>query len=62
MISLQFVNWLFEAIKFKILLSKDENISLAMALKAVYVGNFTAFFTPDRIGTFIGRMVVLKEL
>ncbi len=59
---MQFLNWFFEALKFQLLLFENERISLRIALKAVYVGNFTAFFTPDRVGTFIGRMVVLKKL
>ena len=62
LLALQFLNWFFEALKFQLLLFENERISLRIALKAVYVGNFTAFFTPDRVGTFIGRIVVLKKL
>ena len=62
LVGLQFINWLFEAIKFKLLMSIEKNITLKIALKAVYVGNFTAFFTPDRLGTFIGRIFVLKDI
>ncbi|MBG15768.1 MAG: hypothetical protein CL853_05380 [Crocinitomicaceae bacterium] len=61
LLALQFLNWFFEALKFQLLLFENERISLIIALKAVYVGNFTAFFTPDRVGTFIGRIVVLKK-
>jgi hypothetical protein len=62
LVGLQFVNWLLEAIKFKLLISIEKIITLKTALKAVYVGNFTAFFTPDRLGTFIGRIFILKGI
>ncbi len=62
LVVLQFINWLLEAIKLKLLLSFESGVSLKKALVAVYVGNFTAFFTPDRLGTFIGRFLVINEL
>ena len=58
---LQFVNWTLEAIKLKLLLSKYNPISLINSLKAVYIGNFTALITPERIGNFLGRVLVIKE-
>ena len=58
---LQFLNWFFEALKFYVLFHSSERISLFSSLKAVYAGNFTAFFTPDRMGTFIGRIGVLQK-
>ena len=61
LISLQFFNWLFEAIKFKILFKPYEVISLKRSIVSVYIGNFTSFFTPDRIGSFIGRILYLKN-
>ena len=59
---LQFVNWFLEAMKLKLLMSIEKCITLKTSLKAVYVGNFTAFFTPDRLGTFIGRIFILKGI
>ena len=58
---LQFLNWFFEARKFNYLLSSNMKITFLTALKAVYVGNFTSFFTPNRVGTFIGRILVIKQ-
>lgn len=58
---LQFLNWFFEALKFKILFRNFQPISTISILKSIYVGNFTAFFTPERIGNFIGRALVLKQ-
>jgi hypothetical protein len=62
LLGLQFINWFFEALKFKLLISVEKEINIITSLKAVYVGNFTAFFTPDRLGTFIGRIIVLKNV
>ena len=58
---LQFLNWIFEALKFKILSQNFQSIALVLILKSIYVGNFTAFFTPERLGNFIGRAMVLKQ-
>tara|TARA_B100001287_G_scaffold276840_1_gene289958 strand:- start:11617 stop:12627 length:1011 start_codon:yes stop_codon:yes gene_type:complete len=58
---LQIVNWSLEALKLKFLLSKYNPISLTNSLKAVYIGNFTALITPERIGNFLGRVMVIKE-
>lgn len=58
---LQFLNWFFEALKFKILFQNFQSISIISILRSIYVGNFTAFFTPERLGNFIGRSMVLKQ-
>lgn len=58
---LQFLNWFFEALKFKILFQTSQSITLKSILKSIYVGNFTAFFTPERLGNFVGRALVLKK-
>ena len=58
---LQFLNWFVEAKKFNQFLDSKINITFLTCVKAVYVGNFTSFFTPNRIGTFIGRILVLKQ-
>ena len=57
----QFLNWILEAIKFKILLPSKERLPFFMILKAVYVGNLTALITPKRMGNFIGRSMILKK-
>ena len=58
---LQFLNWFFEALKFKILFQNFQFIPVLSIIKSIYVGNFTAFFTPERLGNFIGRSMVLKK-
>ena len=57
---LQIINWSIEALKFKLLMDKYHSLSFLNSLKAVYAGNFTALITPERIGNFIGRAVILK--
>jgi hypothetical protein len=55
------VNWLCEAGKWKILISRIENISLAVAVKAVLTGMVFGIITPNRIGELGGRIFVLKR-
>jgi hypothetical protein len=55
------VNWLLEAKKWQISLSKIEKTSLHHATKAVLSGIFTGFFTPNRVGELAGRVVFLKK-
>ena len=59
---LQFLNWGLESIKFRFIISKKNSISFRKAIIAVYIGNATGIFTPDRLGNFIGRFLYLKDL
>ncbi len=61
-IILQFINWTIEAIKFRYILKKELEITLKDSVKAVYIGNATSLFTPDRIGNFIGRFLYFKKV
>jgi len=61
-ILLQFVNWVIEAFKFKVLLQLPEKPKIQLIIKAIYIGNFTALLTPERIGNFVGRSWVLKSI
>ena len=58
---LQFVNWSLEAIKFKEILKKKNPITLKDSIKAIYIGNASSIFTPDRLGNFIGRAFYLRK-
>lgn len=55
------LNWLFEAIKWKLLTAGFENISLKKSYKGVLAGICTGFFTPNRVGEPVGRILYLKE-
>lgn len=54
-------NWLFESYKWKVLISNAETLSLKKTINSVLVGIVSGFFTPNRIGEVVGRVIYLKE-
>lgn len=54
------VNWIVESLKWKYLIKHEEKISFGLAFYAVVVGSAVSFFTPNRMGEFAGRILVLK--
>lgn len=58
-IILSFFNWTFESLKFNSLLKN--NYSLTKIILSVFAGNATSIITPNRLGTFIGRRMILKD-
>ena len=57
----QFINWWLESLKFRALISKTESINKWDAIKSVYAGNAIGVLTPNKVGTFVGRALCLKE-
>ena len=57
----QFINWWLESLKFRALISKTEAINKWDAIKSVYAGNAIGVLTPNKVGTFVGRALCLKE-
>ena len=55
------INWFLEAEKWKKLVSKFQYISISTACKSVLSGIITGFFTPNRIGDLIGRLMYLDK-
>ncbi|TXK23267.1 hypothetical protein FVR03_22815 [Pontibacter qinzhouensis] len=55
------VNWGFEARKWQLLGGKVERMSFKRAYKAVMVGLTLGFITPNRLGDYAGRVLVLKS-
>ncbi|MES2836551.1 MAG: lysylphosphatidylglycerol synthase domain-containing protein [Bacteroidota bacterium] len=55
------VNWTLEAVKWKFILLKIENLSIFEALKSTFSGVAIGFVTPNRIGEFAGKILFLKE-
>ncbi len=55
------VNWLLEALKWKLVVAAKEKISLATALKAVFAGTTISSISVNRTGEFLGRIFVLKK-
>lgn len=60
-LALVFVNWGFEALKWKSLIDKIEKISLLKAYKAIFSGVTVSIFTPNRIGEYAGRIFHLEK-
>lgn len=58
---LQFVNYGIENVKWRTTFNEIKKESFFKTWKAVYAGNAVAIFTPDRLGTFIGRFGYLKD-
>jgi len=54
------LNWLLESLKWKMLTSRVQKITVSDAVKAVLSGISTGFFTPNRIGEIIGRVAFLE--
>jgi hypothetical protein len=58
---LMFVNWGIEARKWQLALRHLETITFWRSLKAVFTGTTMAFFTPNRIGEYLGRILYIRE-
>jgi len=56
---LSFLNWFLEAIKWRHLIQDMRQLSYLTALKHVLQGVTTAIITPNRMGSFIGRIANL---
>jgi hypothetical protein len=55
------LNWLFETQKWLTLLRKIESISFYQALKVVLVGLSLSLFTPNRVGEYGGRVMMVSK-
>lgn len=58
---LMFVNWALEIVKWKYLLKDLETLSFWKATKSVFCGLTWAIFTPNRIGEYGGRIMLLRN-
>ena len=58
---LMFLNWLLDAVKWKFLIKKEEEVSLWLSIKAVFLGITVSIFTPNRVGEFGGRVFCLEK-
>lgn len=57
---LMFVNWSIETVKWQKLIQQIENINFVKSFKAVWLGVNVGTLTPNRVGEFAGRILVLK--
>ena len=55
------INWLLESFKWQSLLKDVEQISLTKAIQGVMVGITSGMATPNRVGEYVGRTVVLQK-
>ncbi len=55
------LNWSIEAIKWKLVASRKEDIGFATSLKAIFAGATISSISPNRTGEFLGRIFVLKK-
>ncbi len=53
-------NLLLESYKWKLLVARIQRISILQAFKAFLSGISTGFFTPNRVGELVGRILFLK--
>lgn len=58
---LMICNWGIEARKWQVAISKIQKISLFTAFKAILCGTTLAFFTPNRMGEYLGRIWFIEE-
>lgn len=58
---LMFVNWFLEVWKWMVLSKKIQKLSFWTATKSVFAGLTWAIFTPNRIGEYGGRIMVLDR-
>jgi hypothetical protein len=60
-IGLMLANWGLEARKWQLVVRRVQDLSFIQSTKAVFTGTTLAFFTPNRIGEYMGRILYLDE-
>lgn len=58
---LMIANWSVEALKWRLLIEKLQNINFLKSLKAIFSGITISIFTPNRTVEFAGRILSLKN-
>ena len=59
LVGLMIFNWLIEALKWKFIIKKVYSISILKSYMAILAGLSFSMFTPNRIGEFAGRVILL---
>ena len=54
------LNWTLESVKWIRITSHIQKLSFSQSLKGVLAGSTTGFFTPNRIGDLVGRIIFLQ--
>lgn len=58
---LMLMNWGIEARKWQVVIRRIQPISFFQAWKAIFTGTTLAFFTPNRMGEYMGRILYINE-
>lgn len=58
---LMMVNWGIEARKWQLVINRVQRISWIQCIKATFTGTTLAFFTPNRMGEYVGRVLYIEE-
>ncbi|MFM2145559.1 MAG: hypothetical protein RL732_395 [Bacteroidota bacterium] len=58
---LMMVNWGIEALKWQLAIRLVQSVSWSRSYKAILAGTTLAFFTPNRMGEYLGRIFYLDE-
>ncbi|MBC7829555.1 MAG: flippase-like domain-containing protein [Chitinophagaceae bacterium] len=58
---LMLVNWGIEARKWQLAISQVQIVSFPKAFKAIFTGTTLAFFTPNRMGEYMGRILYIRK-
>ena len=57
---LMFINWGLEARKWQVAIQRIQHISFYKSLRAIFAGTTLGFFTPNRMGEYLGRIWFIK--
>lgn len=57
---LMLFNYLFESIKWKLVVASTNKLSILNSIRSVFVGQAFSFFTPARVGDYVGRTLFLN--
>jgi hypothetical protein len=60
-VGLMLVNWGLEARKWQMAIGRIQSLSFFQCWKAVFTGTTLGFFTPNRIGEYMGRILYIHE-
>lgn len=60
-LGLMLVNWGLEARKWQVIISRLQQLSWIQCLRATFTGTTLAFFTPNRMGEYMGRVLYVEE-
>ncbi len=60
-LGLMMLNWGLEARKWQVIIWGLQKLSWIKCLRAVFTGTTLAFFTPNRMGEFMGRVLYIEE-